>query len=138
LEHRVLFVEDERRAVTPYFPDLQDQGVSCTLAQDGDEAITQLEKQPFDLIVLDIMFPAGDIMGDEVPHTRAGLGLLQLIRQGRITHCPADTPVIVLTAAPNYEIEMQFLQAKVDAYLKKPVDHQIVLDTILARLRHER
>lgn len=137
MKYRVLFIDDERRAVTPYFSALARYEIACFLAQDGDVALRELEKAPFDIIVMDIMFPAGNIMGSSTPHKLAGLHLLQRIRDGLVVHCPATTPVIVLTAVMNGAVEAQILQLGVAGYLKKPVEHQSVIDSILGRIHHE-
>lgn len=133
----VLFIDDERWAVNSYFAELKQKGVECILARDGDEAIRELERRSVDLIVMDVMFPAGVAMGDHVANASAGLQLLLRIRTGNINNCRSDIPVIVLTAVVHPNIEKQIVQAKVSDYLKKPEEHHTVIAKILERLADE-
>ena len=98
MKTKVLFVEDEERGVFPYFHALEKIGFECTLVKDGDEVINKLRQEKFDLISIDITFPPGNLLGDKVEPTKAGLKLLEMIRNGRIPNCDPAIKVIVLTA----------------------------------------
>ena len=50
MKTRILFVEDERWGVDPYFEELKKNGFECVLAKNGDEAIKKLKNQKFDLL----------------------------------------------------------------------------------------
>ncbi len=127
---RILFVEDERWGVIPYFRELENNGFDCQLALDGDDAIKKLESQQFDLVSMDVMFPPGRSLNQNTVPIRAGLKLLSMIRQGRIKNCPPDLKVIVLTAVMSPQIEQEFKQLGVSAYLKKPLEFSKVIETI--------
>jgi len=126
---RTLFVEDEHWGVIPYFKELEKIDFQCELAKDGDEAIKKLENERFDLISIDVMFPPGKLLGNETTPVSAGLRLLQQIRQGKINNCDPNINVIILTAVINREIETEIMKLGVDAYLKKPIDFNEVIDT---------
>ena len=54
---KILVVEDERAISDLIRMNLEDAGYACTCAYDGMEAADILEKQNFDLVLLDIMLP---------------------------------------------------------------------------------
>ena len=129
METRILFVEDERWGVDPYFEELKKNGFECVLAKNGDEAIKKLKNQKFDLLSLDIMFPPGKILEQETMPVKAGMKLLELIRRGKIENCDPNIKVIILTAVINYEIEKEINKLGASAYLKKPSEFTKVIET---------
>lgn len=129
MKTRILFVEDERWGVTPYFRELENNGFECLLALNGDEAIKSLESQLFDIVSMDVMFPPGKLLNQTTEPIRAGLKLLSMIRHGKIKNCPSDLKVIVLTAVISPQIENEFKKLGVNAYLKKPVEFSKVIET---------
>jgi len=126
---RVLFVEDEPRGVNPYFSALEKRGFHCALAKNGDEAITQLQAEQFDILSLDVMFDPGKAFAGGIEPRRAGLHLLELIRQNKIPPCNPDLQVVVLTAVVNPQIEEMMRKLGVLAYLKKPLSFNRVIET---------
>ena len=129
MKTRTLFVEDESWGVNPYFNELEKNDFECVLAKNGDEAIKKLKNQKFDLLSLDIMFPPGKKLGQETMPVKAGMKLLELIRQGKIENCDPNIKVIILTAVINYEIENEIKKLGVSAYLKKPAEFPKVIET---------
>ncbi|MGH7494111.1 MAG: response regulator [bacterium] len=126
----ILFVEDEQRGVNSYFRHLEKHGFRCVLAQNGDQAIRKLRTQKFDLLSLDVMFdPGKTILRDSDPR-RAGLLLLEHIRQNKIPHCDPHLKVIVLTAVANPQIEEKIKNLGVTEYLKKPIAFEKVIAAI--------
>ena len=128
MKTRILFVEDERWGVAPYFHELEKNGFKCVLARNGDEALNYLQNQKFDLISIDIMFPPGEAFGKNIQPIKSGLKLLEMIRTGRIKNCSPDMTAIVLTAVMDEEIEAQIKNLNVTAYLKKPIDYEKVIE----------
>ena len=57
---KVLIVEDEKAISNLILINLKAEGYSCTCAYDGKEAADQIEKNNYDLILLDIMLPEID------------------------------------------------------------------------------
>jgi CheY-like chemotaxis protein len=127
----ILFVEDEPRGVAPYFRELERNGFLCSLAESGDQVIRKLRYHKFDAISMDIMFAPGPALGAHVDKTESGLRLLEMIRQRKLKNCPADIPVIVLTAVTNIDVENAIKALGVFAYLKKPIDYADVIDTFM-------
>ncbi|MCI0619290.1 response regulator [bacterium] len=129
---RVLFVEDEPRGVNPYFSSLAKRGFDCTLAKNGDEAVAKLRAEKFDILSLDIMFDPGKAFTERIEPRRAGLYLLELIRQGKISNCDPNLKVIILTAVVNPQLEEIMKRLGVHAYLKKPVPFNKVIETFMS------
>ncbi len=99
---KVLIVEDEKAISNLILINLKAEGYSCTCAYDGKEAADQIEKNNYDLILLDIMLPEID-----------GYELLEYIR-------PTGTPVIFITAKGNLHDRVQGLRLGADDYIVKP------------------
>ena len=114
---KVLIVEDEKAISNLILINLKAEGYSCTCAYDGKEAADQIEKNNYDLILLDIMLPEID-----------GYELLEYIR-------PTETPVIFITAKGNLHDRVQGLRLGADDYIVKPFSAREVVARIKAVLR---
>jgi DNA-binding response OmpR family regulator len=81
MSKKILIVEDEKMIVKPLEMKLKLSGFETGVAYNGEEALAVLEKEKFDLILLDLMMPKVD-----------GFGVLtELKKRGNLT------PVIVAT-----------------------------------------
>jgi CheY-like chemotaxis protein len=129
---RILFVEDEPRGVNPYFKPLEKKGFQCVLAKNGDEAIAWLKAEKFDLLSLDVMFDPGSTFARRIEPRRAGLHLLELIRQKQIPNCDPHLKVIILTAVVNPQLEEMIKKLGVIAYLTKPIAFDKVIETFVS------
>jgi two-component system copper resistance phosphate regulon response regulator CusR len=101
---RVLVVEDEAKTRASLTEGLGLQGWDVVAAANGDEGLARLERQTFDLVVLDWMLPG-----------RSGLELLTHLRQ-RGSHAP----VLMLTARDAVTDRVAGLEKGADDYLAKP------------------
>lgn len=54
---RLLIVEDERAIAEVMMLNLKRVGYECEYAQDGEMGVAMVEKQSYDLVLLDIMLP---------------------------------------------------------------------------------
>ncbi|MFB1489684.1 MULTISPECIES: response regulator [unclassified Thiocapsa] len=98
-------------------------GHEVTLANNGQEALEQVERDTFDLILMDMQMP---VMG--------GLEATRLIREREAADPTATrTPIHALTAAALSEERAAALACGVDGYLTKPLDRVKLLD-LLERL----
>ena len=129
MKTRTLFVEDEDRAVSPYFHELAQNGFECTLVNNGNEAIDILNSQKFDLVSIDIMFNPGSPLGIEIEPIRSGLKLLEMIRKGEIKNCDPDIRIVVLTAVSDPNTENEIRKLGISAYLKKSIGFTKVIQT---------
>lgn len=116
----VLFLEDEptiREVLTEY---MHISGYEVVTAERGDQALSLLEEQEFDLAVLDICVPGAD--GFEV--------LRQIKEKG------GKTAAIMLTALEDEQTQVKAFNLYADDYVIKPVSPIILLkrmETILRR-----
>ncbi len=98
---QILIVEDDRSINTLLRKNLTLVGHGCVSAFDGEEVFTALERQRFDLILLDVMLPKLD-----------GFQVLSAL--------PEDIPVIFLTARTSIEDRVKGLRLGAYDYLIKP------------------
>ena len=104
--YKVLLADDEQglRDITKKY--LERNGFDVITAKNGAEAIAAVDKNVFDIIVLDIMMP--EMRGDE---------LCQAIKNNIET---SHIPVILLTALNNEKDILSGLQIGADEYVVKP------------------
>jgi two-component system response regulator MprA len=112
---QVLVVDDEPAVRDSLDRALRLEGYKVELAADGAEALSALDSDSPDAIVLDLMMPRVD--GFEVCRRMRAAG--------------DRTPVLVLTARDGVSDRVKGLDAGADDYLVKP----FALDELLARLR---
>ncbi len=105
---RILVAEDNEfnRDLLEYM--LAGQGLSATMVVDGRETLGRLEREQFDLLLLDIHMPELD-----------GFQVVEAIRKREQT-TGHHLPVIALTARSKREDREQCLRAGMDEYLTKP------------------
>jgi PAS domain S-box-containing protein len=97
---------------------LESQGHSVVVAPDGAQALSTLEKQNFDLVLMDAQMPVMD--GFEC--TAAIRRLEQVTR--------AHIPIIAMTAHAMVGDRQRCLQAGMDGYIAKPVHAHELFETI--------
>ena len=115
--YKILVVEDDEAISNLLYMDLSDEGYSCRLAPDGKAAADILEKETFDLVLLDIMLPEID-----------GYELLEFVKSLHI-------PVIFLTAMGGVKDRIHGLKLGADDYITKPFQSGEVAARIEAVLR---
>ena len=119
---RILIVEDEPDLVVTLDEDLRRQGYETVVARDGREAVRLGTKEPWDLVLLDVMLPGLD-----------GFDVCASLRRAGIT-----TPIIMLTARSGEADKEVGLDAGADDYVTKPFGMRELRARIRARLRrHE-
>ncbi len=95
-EPTVLLVEDSQPAIVQLTDMLEGEGYRVRVAQDGKEALAQLEQHVPDAMILDLMMPGVD-----------GFQVLQAIRAVDRT---AHVPVLILTAKHVTRAELRLLK----------------------------
>lgn len=115
---KILIVEDELSIQALLHDFLKEAGYDVVLAADGVEALSQFERQTFDLILLDVMLPKID-----------GFGVCEVIR-GK-----SDVPIMMLTALDDEEHQIRGLDLEVDDYITKPFSMPVLIRKIAAVLR---
>ncbi|ADO73366.1 response regulator [Stigmatella aurantiaca] len=91
-------------------------GVVCTEAEDGAEGLKKFTQGEFDLILTDINMPLMD-----------GLKLISHIRQ---TAENRKVPIVVITTEGAVADRERAMALGASAYLVKPVQSKVVLDTV--------
>jgi len=118
---KILIIEDEESIAELIGYNLKKSGYKTFRAESAEEALKLLEKQSFDLILLDLMLPGMD-----------GLDFCRLLRQDA-TH--RATPVIMLTARSEDADVVSGLELGADDYVTKPFSPRVLLARVRARLR---
>ncbi len=101
---KILIVDDEKPICDLIDLNLSSAGYQCTSVLDGLSALDMIEKENFDLILLDIMLPGA-----------SGYDIMEYIR-------PLEIPVIFVTARHEVKDRVKGLKLGADDYLVKPFD----------------
>jgi cyclic di-GMP phosphodiesterase len=112
---RCLVVDDEASVRDVVARVLAGEGLECTTASSGPEAVAILEAQPFDLAVLDIQMP--------------GMDGTQLLAEIRLRW--PETGVVMVTAVSDVRTAVACLTHGALDYLAKPFE----IDEVRARVR---
>ena len=101
---RILIAEDEEPIANLIRINLTRAGYQCTWAPDGQTAADLMEREKFDLALLDIMLP--------------GINGYELMDYAKA----CELPVIFLTALGSTEHKVKGLRMGADDYLPKPFE----------------
>ena len=118
-EARILVVEDETHLAKGLLFNLQAEGYDVVLTGDGEQALSLLEREHFDAVLLDVMLPG-----------KSGFDVAAELRQSQ-----NYVPVLMLTARGRPEDILQGFAAGADDYLPKPFDLSILLARLNSLLR---
>src|SRR5690554_3056402 len=118
----ILVVEDEKALRDDIVEELQEAGYRTMAAEDGNKALDLLAQETPDLLLCDITMPGLD-----------GYGVLRRLRTQRPEL--TITPFVFLTALSEPQDIVKGKLQGADDYLVKPVDYDLMLATIGARLR---
>jgi DNA-binding response OmpR family regulator len=114
----ILLVEDTRELAQLIKAELESNGYTVTLAEDGEQALNLFPEQHPDLVILDWMLPKVD-----------GLEVLRRIRQN------SAVPVLMLTARREETDRVIGLEVGADDYLTKPFGMRELVARVHAQLR---
>jgi DNA-binding response OmpR family regulator len=117
----ILVVDDEPSISEVVGIYLQRAGYQVVIAPDGQAALEALERQPPDLVVLDLMLPRVD-----------GLEITRQLR------ARGDTPIIMLTARREETDRILGLEMGADDYVVKPFSPRELVSRVKAVLRRAR
>ncbi len=97
---------------------LQKQGHTVSVAENGREALRRLEKERFDLVLMDVQMPEMD-----------GLEATAAIRaQEKLTG--QHLPIVAMTAHAMAGDRERCLESGMDGYVSKPIQPKVLFDTI--------
>ena len=111
---KVLLVDDEEDFVRTMAERMEMRDLGSNVALDGEQALTMLEDEIPDVMVLDLRMP--------------GMGGMEVLRQVK-EHYPAIA-VIIMTGHGSDEEEVEARRLGAFEYLRKPVDFNDLMETI--------
>ena len=107
MNHKILVVDDEESIRFTFNAFLTDEGYTVDTAENLEEALQKVTASPYDAVFLDIL------LGRD-----SGMNVLQFSRENQ-----PNTPVIMVTGAPEIKTAAEALRLGAFDYLTKPV-HQ--------------
>ena len=115
---RILVVDDEQPVQQLLDRTLRSEGYDVVPALDGEQALDEISKQPFDLVMLDVMLPKID-----------GLEVCRRLR------AKSSVPIIMLTAKAEEIDKVLGLELGADDYITKPFSMREFRSRVRAALR---
>ncbi|MBR2543890.1 response regulator transcription factor [Candidatus Saccharibacteria bacterium] len=116
---RVLYVEDATFLAEAVKHNLEKQGITVDLVNDGEAGLENAMSDIYDCVVLDIMLPK-----------LSGTDILKRMREKNV-----QTPVIMLSALSEVETKISHLDHGADDYLAKPFKTAELVARIKALVR---
>lgn len=111
---KVLIVDDEENILMSLQGILEDEDYKVTTATDGESALKILEKEEFDVVLLDIWLPSMD-----------GLQLFEMIKNNK-----RDEEVIFISGHGSIEQAVKATKSGAFDFLEKPLSLEKVLVTV--------
>jgi len=121
---RVLVVDDNPLNVDLVADNLEHEGYTVERALSGEEALSKIAKQPFDLVLLDVMMPG-----------LSGYDVCERLKNDEKTHF---LPVVMITALDQREDKIRGIAAGADDFLHKPFDRDELLIRVKSCIRIKR
>jgi CheY-like chemotaxis protein len=120
---RALIVEDNEinRMVASQM--LRRVEIDSEMAEGGAAAIERLLNEEFDVVLMDVQMPEMD-----------GLETARRIRNGGAGDRCVSIPIVAMTAYASQDDEDACYAAGMDAYLSKPLNMQLFIETVQAAI----
>ncbi len=118
---RILVVDDEPNVVKSCVKMLEMDGFTAQGVTDGVEAIERFKQEAFDLALVDLKMPEVD-----------GLEVLKAIKAS-----DSAAPVVIFTAYGTKENVVEALRLGASEFLEKPVEADVLVDTVRRLLAQE-
>jgi len=122
MKSNILLVDDEPRFIDGLYNILKHFNYNCTKVFTGTEAIELLKTNKFDLALLDVQLP--DLSGCDI---------VQFIKNSQI-----NTAAIMLTGVSTVETAVTALKLGAYDFLRKPINHDLLIKTIDKALQHNK
>ena len=116
---RVLYVEDAELLASAVKHNVEKQGISIDIVNNGEDGLDLALKDIYDCVILDIMLPK-----------LSGTDILKRMREKNV-----QTPVIMLSALSEVETKVGHLDKGADDYLAKPFKTAELIARIRALVR---
>ena len=121
MAHSILVAEDEPNIVLSLKFILDKAGYDVRVAQDGEQALREIEKQTPDLILLDIMLPKRD-----------GFSVCEVIKANSDW---APMKIIFLSAKSRDTDKQRAMNLGADDYITKPFSTRALVDRVTELLQ---
>jgi DNA-binding response OmpR family regulator len=118
---KVLICEDNKLALRTLTAVLQREGYETDIAPDGNAAMFLIQNQSFDLLIVDIHLPY-----------HSGLEIVKHLR----TDLKKDTPVLIITAFSDPQMQQQAGELGIQGYIVKPFNPADAIKQIRSILRN--
>jgi DNA-binding response OmpR family regulator len=115
---KILLVDDEQSILDSFQRFFIKEGYNVTTCLGGKVALDALEKETFDLAILDVLMP--------------GITGIELAERIRADKKNANLKIIFLTVIEKAGKDVKQMVAKIDhvAWLKKPIDINVLRETL--------
>ncbi len=114
MEKRILYVDDDDRLRKLVVGELAESGYVVSEADNGLKAIEALQRDNYDLLLLDINMPG-----------KTGLDVLRFVKEKSL-----KCRTIMLTGRLGFGVATQSLQLGADEYITKPFTIEYLLEAI--------
>lgn len=110
MSEKVLLVDDEKDFLDVMAQRMEARGLEITTAESADQALSIIEKEHFDAIVMDFQMPGMD-----------GMQALKAIKAKS-----PELQIILLTGYATVEKTVEAMKAGASDFLEKPVDIEVL------------
>jgi two-component system response regulator VicR len=117
---KILICEDNQLAIKTLSFILVKEGFITETADDGNKALSFLENETYDLIIMDIHLPF-----------HSGLELIKYLR----SDLKLDTPVLIVTAFSDAQMQQQSGELGISGYILKPFNPTDLITEIKSILK---
>ena len=114
LKAKVLLVDDEADFLNTLAERLEARGLKVNTATSGEDAVTKVDSQSFDLIVLDLAMPGID-----------GLETLKRIKAKQ-----PEAEIIMLSGQGSIKTSIEAMKLGAEDFIEKPVNISELMDRI--------
>jgi DNA-binding response OmpR family regulator len=117
---KILICEDNQLVLRALSVVLEREGYDPVAVSDGNKAIEMLKTKEFDLVIVDIHLPY-----------HSGLEVIGYLR----TELKKKTPVLIVTAFSDPQVQRQAAEMKVSGYITKPFNPDDLLRQVRSTVK---
>jgi sigma-B regulation protein RsbU (phosphoserine phosphatase) len=123
---KILIADDQYEILLALKLLLKHEGFETVMASSPDAVVTEAQRQPFDLILIDLNYTRDTTSG------REGLDLITQLRQ-----MPHAAPVIVMTAWSTVPLAVEAMRNGAADFVEKPWENKRLMSILRLHLRPE-
>ena len=118
VDDRILVADDDPVSCQLFAEVLEGEGYGVDRVQSGEEALLQLRRETYDLLLVDVRLP--------------GMSGLEVTREARRSH--PDLPIVVMTAFGSMETAIEAIREGAFDYTSKPMNLEQLKHTVARAL----